>query len=76
MGRRDRFNVFIERHEVAWELAMGALALIWVAVGFLIDEHGVIVRDVAMGPEAIVGLAENGPWVGARKELENGRAVR
>ncbi len=44
MGRRDRFNVFIERHEVAWELAMGALALIWVAVGFLIDELGSGVR--------------------------------
>ena len=44
MGRRDRFNVFIERHEVAWELTMGALALIWVAVGFLIDELGSGVR--------------------------------
>jgi voltage-gated potassium channel len=37
---RDRYNAFIERHEVAWELAMGALALVWVAIGFLIDEVG------------------------------------
>jgi len=42
---RDRFNVFVERHEVAWELAMGALALIWVALGFLIDEVGSGVRS-------------------------------
>jgi hypothetical protein len=42
--RRDRFNLFVERHEVAWELTMGALALIWVAVGFLIDELGGGVR--------------------------------
>jgi len=42
---RDRLNTFVERHEVAWELAMGALALIWVAVGFLIDELGPGVRS-------------------------------
>ena len=42
---RDRFKVFAERHEVAWELAMGALALIWVALGFLIDEIGSGVRS-------------------------------
>jgi voltage-gated potassium channel len=37
---RDSFTAFVERHEVAWELAMGALALIWVALGFLIDQLG------------------------------------
>jgi voltage-gated potassium channel len=42
---RDRFNVFVERHEVAWELTMGALALLWVALGFLIDEIGSGVRS-------------------------------
>jgi voltage-gated potassium channel len=40
MGPRDRFNRFVERHEVAWELVMAALALVWVALGFLIDEVG------------------------------------
>ena len=40
MGVRDRYNTFVERHEVAWELTMGALALIWVALAFLIDEIG------------------------------------
>lgn len=37
---RDRFNRFVQRHEIAWELTMGALALFWVAIGFLIDEIG------------------------------------
>jgi voltage-gated potassium channel len=44
MPLRDRVNMFIERHEVAWELAMGVLALVWVALGFLIDEIGAGVR--------------------------------
>ena len=37
---RDRYNLFIERHEVAWELTMGLLALVWVALGFMIDQVG------------------------------------
>jgi len=39
MTRRS-YTAFVERHEVAWELTMGALALIWVALGFLIDQIG------------------------------------
>lgn len=35
---RDRFNAFVARHDIAWELAMGALAIVFVALGFLIDE--------------------------------------
>ncbi|MDA8202493.1 MAG: ion transporter [Chloroflexi bacterium] len=35
---RERFNGFVARHEVAWELGMGALAVLFVALGFLIDE--------------------------------------
>ncbi len=41
---RDRFTAFVERHEIAWELTMGALALIWVALGFLVDQLGEGVR--------------------------------
>ena len=37
---RDRFNAFVERHEIAWELAMSALAIAYVAIGFAIDEPG------------------------------------
>jgi voltage-gated potassium channel len=44
MASRERLNTFVARHEVAWELSMGALALIWVALGFLIDEIGPGVR--------------------------------
>jgi voltage-gated potassium channel len=47
---RDRYNAFIERHEVAWELSMGVLALVWVALGFLADEVG---PDVAPEVEAV-----------------------
>jgi voltage-gated potassium channel len=42
---RDRYNAFIARHEVAWELAMGALAAAFVTVGFAAD-----VASLAMQP--------------------------
>lgn len=35
---RDRFNRFVDDHEVAWELVMGALAAAFVAVGFVGDD--------------------------------------
>lgn len=41
---RETYTAFVQRHEVAWELAMGALALVWVAIGFLIDQVGEGVR--------------------------------
>jgi voltage-gated potassium channel len=34
---RDRYNAFIQRHEIAWELGMAFLAIIYVAVGFALD---------------------------------------
>lgn len=34
---RERYNRFIERHEVAWELGMAVLAIAFVAVGFATD---------------------------------------
>ena len=37
---RDRYNDFIARHDIAWELGMGALAVVFVALGFLIDQVG------------------------------------
>lgn len=37
-GWRQRYNEFIRRHEIAWELTMAALAVIFVAVGFALDE--------------------------------------
>ena len=38
MGWRDSFNAFVERHEIAWELGFGLLAILFVAIGFLIDD--------------------------------------
>jgi voltage-gated potassium channel len=35
---RDRYNEFIARHEVAWELGMALLAIVFVVVGFLVDD--------------------------------------
>jgi len=35
---RDGFNEFIARHDIAWELSFGLLAIAFVALGFLIDE--------------------------------------
>ena len=34
---RDRFNAFVARHEIAWELAMAGLAVLYVAIGFAQD---------------------------------------
>lgn len=35
---RSRYNVFIQDHEVAWELVMAALAVAFLVVGFASDE--------------------------------------
>ena len=35
---RDRYTAFIERHDVAWELAMALLAVVYVAIGFALDD--------------------------------------
>jgi voltage-gated potassium channel len=35
---RDRYNGFIDRHEVAWELIMGALAAVFAVIGFAGDD--------------------------------------
>jgi voltage-gated potassium channel len=36
--RRDAFNAWFVTHEVAWELAMAAMAILYVAVGFIVDD--------------------------------------
>jgi voltage-gated potassium channel len=38
VGRRGKFNGWFITHEVAWELAMAALAIVYVALGFIVDE--------------------------------------
>jgi len=51
---RDRYNNFVERHEIAWELAMGGLALVWVALGFLVDQIGSGVRPELEATELLL----------------------
>ncbi|MGH2407830.1 MAG: hypothetical protein ACRDF7_07130 [Candidatus Limnocylindrales bacterium] len=36
IGWRDRYNGFIARHEVGWELAFAFVAIVFVALGFLL----------------------------------------
>lgn len=38
MALRDRYNAFIERHDVAWELTFAVLAVVYVTVGFMADD--------------------------------------
>ena len=40
---RDRYNAFIRRHDIAWELAMAFLAIVYVAIGFALDDPAVAV---------------------------------
>lgn len=54
---RDRFNEFVQNHEVAWELAMAALAAAFVAVGFASEE------DSPSGSLAIADAALTGIFV-------------
>ena len=35
---RDQINAFIARHQIAWELGMGFLAIVYVAIGFALDD--------------------------------------
>ena len=48
---RDAFNGWFVTHEVAWELAMAALAVLYVALGFVVDE-------VPAGDSPEIGVAE------------------
>jgi voltage-gated potassium channel len=53
---RDRFNLFIARHEVAWELAMAALALLFVAIGFAVDSAGSALRPTLELSEVLLTI--------------------
>ncbi len=45
-GPRDRYLAFIARHDIAWELLMAALAVVYVAVGFAVDDASEGARPV------------------------------
>jgi voltage-gated potassium channel len=65
---RDRFNAFVERHEIAWELTMAALAVGYVATGFAIDapgaSPGLIAADRLI---TVIFLAEFGVRIAASR---------
>ena len=48
MSLRDRYNAFIARHEVAWELSFAMLALAFVATGFIEGVPWLLWVDAAM----------------------------
>jgi voltage-gated potassium channel len=37
---RDRYLAFIDRHDIAWELGMAALAVLFLVFGFIADDPG------------------------------------
>ncbi len=54
---RERYNGFIARHDIAWELGMGGLAIVFVALGFIIDEVGPATRpELEVAELALTGL--------------------
>lgn len=53
---RKAFNQFVEQHEVAWELTMGLLAIVFVIVGFAAEDSGSdasLMRAVDLGLTAV-----------------------
>jgi voltage-gated potassium channel len=53
-GIRDRYNGFIARHEKPWELGMGFLAVIFVAVGFGSEDAPVSLQTTLAAMEALL----------------------
>jgi voltage-gated potassium channel len=48
---RARFNDFVDRHDVAWELSMALLAVVYVAIGFALDDPTVPAAPTLQGVE-------------------------
>ena len=54
---RDRYNGFIAHHDIGWELAMGFLAIVFVALGFLLDQASAGTRpELEVVELALTGL--------------------
>ena len=53
---RDRFNAFVHRHEIAWELSMALLAVLYVAVGFAQDNPASRVTPIAATLETVLTI--------------------
>jgi voltage-gated potassium channel len=53
---RDAFNAWFVTHEVAWELGMAALAIMYVALGFVVDEVQGAGPEIAAAELALTGI--------------------
>jgi voltage-gated potassium channel len=53
---RDAFNGWFVTHEVAWELAMAALAIVYVALGFIVDDATAEQPEIAAAELALTGI--------------------
>lgn len=53
---RDAFNGWFVTHEVAWELAMAALAVVYVALGFVVDEFPANDREIQATELVLTGV--------------------
>jgi voltage-gated potassium channel Kch len=55
MSIRVRITAFVDRHEVAWELTMAGLAIVFVALAFVEQTQTVLYLDIAL---TLIFLAE------------------
>lgn len=53
LSLRDRYNAFVARYEVAWELSMALLAVAYVALGFMPEEG----RSFGLAISLLIGRA-------------------
>ncbi len=63
LGLRDGYNAFIEGHEVGWELLFGFVAIVFVALGILIDQAPEGTRPgLEVFELGLTGLFTEGGW--------------
>ena len=53
---RDAFNGWFVRHEIAWELAMAALAIVYVALGFIVDDATQARPEIEVAEWVLTGI--------------------
>ncbi len=53
---RDRYNAFIVRHEIAWELFFAALAIAYVVIGFASDDAPPSIQPTLFAVDAVITI--------------------
>ena len=56
ISRRDAFNGWFVRHEIAWELAMAALAIVYVVLGFIVDDAKAAQPEIEAAELILTGI--------------------